>query len=117
MDPPDVFDGFKCASMTMCGCHVFRSQEGPNTNVKTLAIDLAKRVFFLHGEDEVGHVALREKVMRARLVERIAQLPPCTVVMEACGGLTMGRDDSSNMDTQPAARAMSYTPAACSGRE
>ncbi len=55
-------------------------------NVKTLAIDLAKRVFFLHGEDEVGHVALREKVLRARLVERVAQLPPCTVVMEACGG-------------------------------
>lgn len=55
-------------------------------NVKTLAIDLAKRVFFLHGEDEVGHVAFREKVLRARLVERVAQLPPCTVVMEACGG-------------------------------
>ena len=35
-------------------------------NVKTLAIDLAKRVFFLHGEDEVGHVALRDMVMRAR---------------------------------------------------
>ena len=55
-------------------------------NVKTLAIDLAKRVFFLHGEDKGGHVALREKVMRARLVERVALPPPCTGVMEACGG-------------------------------
>lgn len=29
-------------------------------NVKTLAIDLAKRVFFLHEEDRVGRVALRD---------------------------------------------------------
>lgn len=29
-------------------------------NVKTLAIDLAKRVFFLHEEDGVGRVALRD---------------------------------------------------------
>ena len=56
-------------------------------NVKTLAIDLAKRVFFLHGEDEAGHVALREKLVRARVMERIAQLPPFTVVDQHPSGV------------------------------
>lgn len=52
--------------------------------ITTVAIDLAKRVFQLHGTDEQGHALLRRQVRRAQLPAVLAQLPRCTVVMEAC---------------------------------
>jgi transposase len=47
---------------------------------------LAKNVFSLHGVDGAGVVVLRKTVSRARLVALVAQLPPCTIGMEACSG-------------------------------
>lgn len=54
--------------------------------ITLLAIDLAKRVFQLHGVDARGVCVLRRQVRRAQLLRLIAQLPPCTVAMEACSG-------------------------------
>lgn len=54
--------------------------------ITLLAIDLAKQVFQLHGVDARGVCVLRRQVRRAQLRQLIAQLPPCTVAMEACGG-------------------------------
>jgi transposase len=54
--------------------------------ITMLAIDLAKSVFQLHGVDERGVCVLRRQVRRVQLLRLIAQLPPCTVAMEACGG-------------------------------
>jgi transposase len=52
-----------------------------------LGIDLAKNVFALHGVNEAGRVEMkRPSVPRARLMEAVATLPPCTVAMEACSG-------------------------------
>lgn len=52
-----------------------------------VGIDLAKNVFAVHGVDEAGKPALvRPAVLRAKLHELIATLPPCTVAMEACSG-------------------------------
>lgn len=51
-----------------------------------MGIDLAKNVFQLHGSDDTGKVLLRKKLTRTMLVETIAKLEPCTIVMEACGG-------------------------------
>lgn len=55
-------------------------------NVSVLAIDLAKNVFQLHGVDERGHPLLCKAVKRAKLAEVVQNLPPCRIVMEACGG-------------------------------
>ncbi len=52
--------------------------------VTTLGIDLAKRVFALHGLDGQGGVVLRKTVRREQLVETVAALPPCLIGMEAC---------------------------------
>jgi transposase len=52
----------------------------------TVGIDLAKRVFSLHGVDAEGKVVLRRTVSRAKLTELVARLPLCLVAMEACGG-------------------------------
>jgi transposase len=54
------------------------------TQITTVAIDLAKRVFQLHGTDEQGHAVLRRQVRRGQLPAVLGQLPRCTVVMEAC---------------------------------
>jgi transposase len=49
-------------------------------------MDIAKHVFQLHGVDEHGRTALRKTLGRARVLEFFAQLKPCAVGMEACGG-------------------------------
>jgi transposase len=54
--------------------------------VTTVGIDLAKRVFALHGVDRTGHVVVRRVCKREELVRIVAQLPPCVIGMEACGG-------------------------------
>jgi transposase len=54
--------------------------------VTTVGIDLAKRVFVLHGVDAVGRVVLRKTVRREQLMELVAGLPACLIGMEACGG-------------------------------
>ena len=55
------------------------------SNVTSLAIDLAKNIFQLHGTDFKGNAILKKKVVRSKLIEFIANLPPCNVYMEACG--------------------------------
>lgn len=54
--------------------------------ITTLGIDLAKRVFSLHGVDAAGRTVLRRTVRRERLAATIALLPPCLIGMEACCG-------------------------------
>jgi transposase len=54
------------------------------SKIKSLSIDLAKTVFQLHGVDERGVAVLRKQVSRGQLLKRLAQIPPCTVAMEAC---------------------------------
>ena len=54
--------------------------------VITLGIDVAKNVFQLHGVDERGKVVLSRRVSRGRLMEAVANLPPCLIGMEVCIG-------------------------------
>ena len=56
------------------------------SNIKVLGIDLAKDVFQLHGTDAKGHGVLRKRLSRRKLIEYMANLSPCLVGIEACGG-------------------------------
>lgn len=49
-----------------------------------IGIDLAKRVFQVHGAGAEGSVAFRKQVSRARLLPFLAEQPSCIVAMEAC---------------------------------
>jgi transposase len=54
--------------------------------IQTIGIDTAKRVFFLHGEDDRGRVILREKLSRERLLAFLANQPVSVIALEAgCG--------------------------------
>ena len=55
-------------------------------DIKTLGIDLAKNIFQLHGVNSAGRLELKKTIKRAQLLEFIAKLPACEIVMEACGG-------------------------------
>lgn len=55
-------------------------------NIKTLGIDIAKSVFELHGVDINGKTVLKKRLSREKLPEFIAQLSPCLIGLEACGG-------------------------------
>jgi len=56
------------------------------SEITTLAVDLAKHVFQLHGVDSRGVPVLQRQVRRGQLMATLAQLPRCRVVMEACPG-------------------------------
>lgn len=54
-------------------------------DITTLGIDLSKDVFQLHGVDKAGRMLLKRTIKRPKLIEFIANTPPCLIVMEACG--------------------------------
>jgi len=54
--------------------------------IETLGVDIAKNVFQLHGVNCNGRVVLKRRVMRDQLLEVLAQIDRCTVVVEACTG-------------------------------
>jgi transposase len=55
-------------------------------DIKVLGIDLAKNIFQLHGTDVKGKRVLRKRLTRAKLIDFMANLTPCLVGIEACGG-------------------------------
>lgn len=51
-----------------------------------LGIDIAKNTFQLHGIDHAGNTVLKQRLPRNKLAVFVANLPPCLIVMESCGG-------------------------------
>lgn len=50
-----------------------------------VGVDLAKRVFQVHGTTQTGHEIFRKKLTRDQFRAFMAKQPPCLVVFEACG--------------------------------
>ena len=53
--------------------------------ITTVGLDLAKKVFQIHGVDAEGKVAVARKLRRNEVLAFFAKLAPCLVGMEACG--------------------------------
>lgn len=53
--------------------------------ITTVGVDLAKNLFQLVGADEQYRVCSRQRFSRSKFSRWMANLPPCRVVMEACG--------------------------------
>lgn len=49
-----------------------------------IGVDLAKRVFQVHGPDQVGNVKFRKKLTREQFQKFMTEQPECTVILEAC---------------------------------
>jgi len=54
--------------------------------ITRIGMDIAKQIFELHGVDRRGKAVLRRRLGREQLLGFLAQLKPCEVGMEACGG-------------------------------
>ena len=56
------------------------------TTITTIGLDLAKKVFQVHGVDAEDKVVVARKLRRKEVLAFFAKLAPCLVGMEACGG-------------------------------
>ena len=86
--------------------------------ITTIGIDLAKKVFQIHGVDAEGKVVVARKLRRKEVLAFFAKLAPCLVGMEACGSAPLGEPRGS-FATRPAcsgARAWRSSPARRAGR-
>lgn len=54
--------------------------------VVRMGMDVGKKTFHLFGVDEAGLAAVKKKLRRKQVLAYFANLPPCLVAMEACGG-------------------------------
>ena len=63
-----------------------QNEEGSNMKDRRLAVDIAKGVFQGVLAEGRSQVVWKKRWRRARLRSELAQLAPCLVVMEACGG-------------------------------
>ncbi len=63
--------------------------------IATLGIDLGKNSFHLVGQDQRGAIVLRIKLSRPQLTQRLANIPPCLIGMEACAGPTTSAASSN----------------------
>jgi transposase len=52
--------------------------------VSIIGVDVAKRVFQLHGAGSDGGVVFRKKLSRSQVLPFLQSQPPCIVAMEAC---------------------------------
>ncbi|EWY37071.1 hypothetical protein N825_21740 [Skermanella stibiiresistens SB22] len=71
-----------CATL---GSSTILSKGAPSmTKITTIGLDLAKRVFQVHGVDATGAVVLRKRLRREDVLVFFTQLPPCRIGMVAC---------------------------------
>ena len=61
------------------------SQKTPGL-IATIGIDLGKNTVHLVGFNKRGAIVLQQKVSRAQLERRLANIPRCLIGMEACSG-------------------------------
>jgi transposase len=57
-----------------------------SAQIAVIGIDIGKNVFHLIGLDNSGAIVLKAKLSRSQLENRLANIPPCLIGMEACPG-------------------------------
>ncbi len=63
------------------------TKKGDNTmQVVRIGLDIAKSSFRVHGVDAHGKVVIRKQLSRSKVLPYFAQLPPCLIGLDACGG-------------------------------
>jgi len=86
-EQPTVIDGLDAPTPAEAGTLGPDLSHLPEQSMDPIAIvglDLAKRIFQVHGARADGSVALRKKLSRPQVLTFFAQLPACIVAMEAC---------------------------------
>lgn len=56
------------------------------TEISTIGMDIAKRIFHVEGRDASGATVLRRQLRRSNVLKFFSKLPRCVVGLEACAG-------------------------------
>ena len=56
------------------------------TQITTIGLDIAKSVFHLYAVNHMGRYIKKKELKRKQLLVYTANLEPCLIAMEACGG-------------------------------
>jgi hypothetical protein len=59
-------------------------------------LDIAKRVFQVHGVNQVGANCVKKSLKRNQILQYFAQVPPCVICIEACAGCRPSEAVSQN---------------------
>ncbi|MCF6250528.1 MAG: IS110 family transposase, partial [Methylococcaceae bacterium] len=54
--------------------------------ITTIGVDIAKSVFHLFAVNQAGRLVKKKQLKRKQVLSYLANIEPCRVVMEACGG-------------------------------
>ena len=54
-------------------------------DITTIGVDIAKRIFQIHGVDKKGKTVLKKKLMRDQVLTFMTNIPKCLIGIEACG--------------------------------
>jgi formylglycine-generating enzyme required for sulfatase activity len=84
-------------------------EEESAMNITIIGLDIPKNVFQVHGVDANGKVALRKQLKRVQLLAFFANLSPCLIGLEACGGAHywIDRFEVSRPDATPVGPGLS----------
>ena len=68
--------------------------------ITTIGLDIAKRVFQLHGVDAAGKAVLRRKLQRSEVLAFFKALPPCWSALRLAARRIIGRVRSGSWGTR-----------------
>ena len=71
----------QCAKV---GLQTTNEREPSMNKVSTVGLDIAKKVFQVHGVDAAGVVKVRRTLRRSQVLAWFAKLAPCLIGLEAC---------------------------------
>src|SRR4029077_2826852 len=85
--PSPTMMGWMAPSPHQCakvGLPTTNEREPSMNKVSTVGLDIAKKVFQVHGVDAAGVVKVRRSLRRSQGVTWFAKLAPCLIGLEAC---------------------------------
>lgn len=82
-----------------------------------IGVDLAKRVFQLHGASMAGHVKFRKKLTREQFRRFMSDQPSCVVVFEACGSASYWAREMEKFGHEARLIAAQYVKPLCEKAE
>lgn len=86
-------------------------------NIATIGIDTSKKYVHVHAVDSAGHTVIRNKrLSRDQVLTWFAQLPPCTIGLEACGASHYWARELTQLGHTPKIMAAEHVAAYRQGR-
>ena len=64
-----------------------QKEDGSTMKITTIGLDIAKSVFHFVGVNKAGKLVKKKMLKRREVLQFVAKIEPCLIVMEACGAV------------------------------